>query len=146
MGNGSFHCCYYKYYYEVGEISNHGFKQNMEENNNNNSILDNREGNINNNRHLINFSIQDYDINSFEYSNYNNVDNSINNSNSNLNSRILENVDKLAPEKKRCTICLEDFIKFDKIINLSCLHMFHSDCIKTWMEKDKHCPICKNNI
>ena len=65
---------------------------------------------------------------------------------SQLDSRILENIDDLCPEKKRCTICLENFIKFDKIINLSCLHMFHDSCIKTWLKKNDYCPICKNKI
>ena len=65
---------------------------------------------------------------------------------SQLDSRILENIEDLCPEKKRCTICLENFIKFDKIINLSCLHMFHDNCIKTWLKKNDYCPICKNKI
>ena len=144
MGTGAFHCCCYKYYSEIGEVPSHEPKSINSEINN---INTNRDQNINNNRHLINLSIRDYDINSLDnsnYINYINDDNSINNSN--LNSRILENVDKLAPEKKRCTICLEDFVQFDKIINLSCLHMFHDKCIKTWLENNNHCPICKNVI
>ena len=63
-----------------------------------------------------------------------------------LDSIILENVDKLSPEKKRCIICLENFVNSDKIINLSCLHMFHDECIRKWLIENNFCPICKNEI
>ena len=63
-----------------------------------------------------------------------------------LNSIILENVDKLSPEKRRCIICLENFVNFDNIINLSCLHMFHDKCIRKWLKENKFCPICKHDV
>lgn len=46
-----------------------------------------------------------------------------------------------------CSICLND-IKFKDKRTLSCEHVFHNDCIKTWfMIKKNECPICKcNNI
>ena len=160
MGNGTFHYCkcYFNSYSEQGEVIPNELKTlNLDEikiknniNNNclNNSInnIDNRE-NENNNGYLLNLSIEDYDLNYIDDSYYylNNNDNNSNNNNSNI-SRILENIDNLAPEKKRCTICLEDFERFDKVINLSCLHMFHDNCIKTWIKKNKYCPICKNAI
>ncbi len=63
-----------------------------------------------------------------------------------LDSRILENTDGLCPEKKKCTICLDNFENKDRIINLSCLHMFHSACIRKWLKKNNTCPICKNQV
>ena len=63
-----------------------------------------------------------------------------------LDSRVLENVDKLSPEKRRCIICLENFIKSDKIVNLSCLHMFHDECIRKCLNENNFFPICKNEI
>ncbi len=101
---------------------------------------------------ILQLSIRDFDI-SNDMNNYdliNNSENLNNDSNVNnisqLNSIILENIDKLCPEKKRCIICLENFERFDKVINLSCLHMFHNNCIKTWLESKNYCPICKNKI
>jgi hypothetical protein len=46
-----------------------------------------------------------------------------------------------------CPICLEQYIKKDKTIELSCNHTFHSKCIKEWINKDNTtCPICRENI
>ena len=165
MGNGAFDSlCYYKSYCEKGEISSRDLlnSYNVNEinlcNNSNNYI---RIGNNNNN--IFNFSFENferyYNINYSYMRNSSNINNDSNNSNnsndindsnddynSQLNSRILENVDKLNPEKRRCTICLENFAKFDKVINLNCLHMFHDNCIKTWLKKKSYCPICKNEV
>ena len=66
--------------------------------------------------------------------------------NSQLSSRKLLNIDKLSPEKKTCIICLENFKESDKIINLSCFHMFHNNCIRTWLNDNNNCPLCKNKI
>ena len=99
--------------------------------------------NQNNYRNTDKISIDDYDLN-YSYSNDDEIVES--EKNSEINSRILENVDNLCPEKKRCTICLENFLKFDKIINLSCLHMFHDKCIRKWLNDNNYCPICKNKI
>ena len=46
-----------------------------------------------------------------------------------------------------CTICLEKYIKKEKIIELPCKHNFHAKCIKEWFEKDnKSCHNCRENI
>ena len=38
------------------------------------------------------------------------------------------------------------FVKNDEIMNLPCVHIFHSNCIKKWMKRQDICPICKNKI
>ena len=58
----------------------------------------------------------------------------------------IEDVNKLDPEKRNCVICLEDFKNGDKAINLPCIHLFHKDCIKSWLKKNNCCPICKYKI
>lgn len=50
---------------------------------------------------------------------------------------------KLDHDNKNCIICLEDFIDKDKIICLPCIHVFHSDCIKSWLNCHRSCPTCK---
>ena len=55
--------------------------------------------------------------------------------------------DKLLNE---CSICLEHYVKNEKIIELSCKHTFHEKCIKEWMDtnniSNNTCPICRENI
>ncbi|KAG5614358.1 hypothetical protein H5410_014182 [Solanum commersonii] len=40
-----------------------------------------------------------------------------------------------------CVICLEDVGK--NILCLPCSHMFHRNCITTWLHKNRYCPICR---
>jgi len=55
--------------------------------------------------------------------------------------------DKLLNE---CSICLEPFVKNEKIIELDCKHNYHEKCIKDWMDTNNsgnnNCPICRENI
>ncbi|KAB5534625.1 hypothetical protein DKX38_017711 [Salix brachista] len=44
-----------------------------------------------------------------------------------------------------CAICLEDFQKgVDCCVLSSCKHVFHSSCLKQWLEVDLTCPLCRN--
>ena len=58
----------------------------------------------------------------------------------------IHDINKLAEEKKRCSICLENYKNGDDSIILPCIHIFHSECIKKWMKKNGVCPICKFKI
>ena len=58
----------------------------------------------------------------------------------------IKDINKLTEDKKKCCICLENFKINDETINLPCIHIFHSDCIKKWMKRQDICPICKNKI
>ena len=58
----------------------------------------------------------------------------------------IKDVNKLDEEKKKCLICLEIFKEGDNTIVLPCIHIFHSDCIKKWLQKQKVCPLCKYKI
>ena len=49
-------------------------------------------------------------------------------------------------EIKICTICLDNYKIADKIIYLPCFHLYHSKCIKKWLECSKICPLCKKEI
>ena len=44
---------------------------------------------------------------------------------------------------KECSICLENFNDNEKIIKLNCNHMFHTGCIKLWIENNNTCPLCR---
>lgn len=43
-----------------------------------------------------------------------------------------------------CSICLDNFVKGEKIRELDCKHEFHTDCIDIWMQTHVTCPICRN--
>ena len=63
----------------------------------------------------------------------------------------IDDIKKLDKDKQNCVICMEDFKNGDKTTNLPCLHMFHTNCIQSWLKTQNTCPICKfkltpNNI
>ena len=58
----------------------------------------------------------------------------------------IKDVDKLDNDKKKCTICLENYVNGDNTIALPCIHIFHADCIKTWLKNKTTCPMCKYEI
>ncbi|MCL7049295.1 hypothetical protein MKW94_002826 [Papaver nudicaule] len=43
-----------------------------------------------------------------------------------------------------CLICMDGVISGeDEVINLPCSHIFHSDCLVTWLDVDNSCPLCR---
>ena len=59
---------------------------------------------------------------------------------------LIKDINKLAEDKKRCGICLENFQNGDESIFLSCAHIFHSKCIRRWVKRRKACPFCNYKI
>ena len=49
-------------------------------------------------------------------------------------------------ENNNCVICLGDFEIGESVTTLPCLHRFHTECIKTWLKSNNHCPVCKFEI
>ena len=39
-----------------------------------------------------------------------------------------------------------DYENKDKIKTMPCLHNFHDNCIKLWLDKNSTCPVCKHDI
>ena len=48
--------------------------------------------------------------------------------------------------QEKCAICQYEYKETEKVSKLPCLHIFHNDCIKGWLDKNKVCPICKKEI
>ena len=44
---------------------------------------------------------------------------------------------------KMCSICMQDFQKGEKLVQISCGHHFHYLCIQKWFQKKAICPNCK---
>ena len=55
----------------------------------------------------------------------------------------IEDINKLEDTNKKCMICLEDFKSKEKVSALPCIHFFHPNCIKEWVERKNECPVCK---
>lgn len=55
----------------------------------------------------------------------------------------IEDSSKLPEDQRNCVICLGDFQDKEHIIRLPCLHVFHSDCVKSWLGSHNSCPTCK---
>jgi hypothetical protein len=50
-------------------------------------------------------------------------------------------------EPSSCSICLEEFIKDEKVNITPCNHLFHLQCLKDLVNnKIKNCPVCRGNL
>lgn len=47
---------------------------------------------------------------------------------------------------RECSICLEGFEDGDELINLPCMHRFHSCCLFPWVEVCGACPNCRKVV
>ena len=48
------------------------------------------------------------------------------------------------PSTKTCPICQCDFI--NPVITGPCMHIFCSKCLASWCNRDKKCPVCKEEL
>jgi hypothetical protein len=53
---------------------------------------------------------------------------------------------KLTNKKLVCSVCLEDIVKDQKLIKLSCLHRYHTQCLRDWFDYQDWCPCCHKKI
>jgi hypothetical protein len=61
-----------------------------------------------------------------------------------LNIRKINSTDNLLLDE--CSICLEGYVKKDKIVRLNCNHVFHVTCVLPWLKNNNSCPQCRENI
>jgi len=48
----------------------------------------------------------------------------------------------ISQEEPECTICLDKIKNTDKKV-LSCNHIFHKNCVNTWLRETPNCPLCR---
>ena len=46
-------------------------------------------------------------------------------------------------EEDQCTICCMALEDGDRVGSLKCDHLFHSDCLKLWLQRRNACPLCQ---
>ncbi len=89
---------------------------------------------------IINYNLDDYDLNDYD-------DNNIictldDEENSKLNKNILEKDINI-----ECSICLCNLCATNEIIELPCKHIYHENCIMTWLSKYNYkCPSCREEV
>ena len=158
----------------LNSISNSLLRTNTLNSPNNNRL--NREDQNNNLRHVntnprINFPLPFYNIQrnshririgpnnpnshneiNYDYGNNNRRNRNNNRINQNEVNRIIQYLpstvltERKAGENSECIVCLENFDAGDKITTLPCVHIFHTECIESWLKTNNHCPMCQFEI
>lgn len=49
---------------------------------------------------------------------------------------------ELAEGEDTCAVCLDELVVGNRVRRLPCDHVFHSDCIRTWLRRKNACPCC----
>ncbi len=73
------------------------------------------------------------------------------NENPGMSQQELSSLPKVSYHRKNeepdlCTICYCEFEENEGIIELSCKHMFHQECIFEWLKRVSNCPVCKKKL
>ena len=45
-----------------------------------------------------------------------------------------------------CAVCLQEFQAEELATRLPCMHLFHEDCVRTWLKKNHTCPTCRKAL
>jgi hypothetical protein len=45
-----------------------------------------------------------------------------------------------------CPICQEDYELGDALFKLPCKHRMHKKCLKSWLETNNSCPMCRHEL
>ena len=48
--------------------------------------------------------------------------------------------------EEQCSVCCCGMEIGEVVINLLCKHSFHKECLAGWLAKEKHCPLCKQEV
>ena len=57
--------------------------------------------------------------------------------------RELKTIEDVEVSGEDCAICTDEITKGKK---LGCNHIFHTDCLKMWCERESTCPICRKPL
>lgn len=62
--------------------------------------------------------------------------------------RKYENIDEKTKNiNENCPICLDKFNPDDTVKEITCNHVFHSECITEWLTKENYnCPVCRKEV
>ena len=60
--------------------------------------------------------------------------------------KVIYNRNKFSNNDNKCVVCQYEFKNGEEVTKLSCGHLFHSECVDTWLSKNKVCPMCHKEI
>ena len=69
-----------------------------------------------------------------------------------LNQEIIDNLpivkftNRLKQQQERCTICISDFEVGEELKQLPCRHIYHLECVDSWLKQENKCPVCKGEV
>jgi len=52
----------------------------------------------------------------------------------------------LERECNECVICLEKMAVGDAALRIPCGHLFHKECLRTWLASSNQCPVCRYEL
>lgn len=52
----------------------------------------------------------------------------------------------VANDNSKCTVCTEEFVKGEEVTRMPCNHVFHSNCIVSWLKNMNTCPNCRAQL
>ncbi|CAL8074323.1 unnamed protein product [Calicophoron daubneyi] len=47
---------------------------------------------------------------------------------------------------KSCAICMEPYQSGESCMQMKCEHVFHTDCLRKWLEQHASCPMCRKDL
>jgi Ring finger domain len=47
---------------------------------------------------------------------------------------------------EECAICTDPYILGNVLTDQRCGHIFHQECLSTWLRKNGNCPSCRDNL
>ncbi|KAK5728081.1 hypothetical protein LTR17_012180 [Elasticomyces elasticus] len=59
---------------------------------------------------------------------------------------IFETVAELEKDSLRCTVCVSNFEVAEEVVTLPCTHLFHIECLSSWMVQGHECPNCRYKL
>mmetsp|Transcript_9173 Transcript_9173/g.23553 ORF Transcript_9173/g.23553 Transcript_9173/m.23553 type:complete len:369 (-) Transcript_9173:112-1218(-) len=63
------------------------------------------------------------------------------------NTEVVGLDDEAIVESPSCSICLEDFEAENPIVKTkACKHVFHRQCLKGWLQVNRTCPLCRQDL
>ena len=60
--------------------------------------------------------------------------------------KVVYNRTKFKNDDNKCVVCQYEFKNGEEVTKLTCGHLFHSECVDTWLSKNKVCPMCHKEI
>ena len=60
--------------------------------------------------------------------------------------KIIYNKNRFKKDDNKCVVCQYEFKNGENVTKLTCGHLFHTNCVDTWLSKNKVCPMCHKEI